>query len=970
MSFKRPSMKVAKKRDLQSVSLPDVNIYDTRFNRRENLILNILKYSCPKSTEFATFPARLTEKFPGFARNNIVCLEYDYMIEGTFKKIYSNFLVEGAKLKFKSELMLDPEAKITYESKNEYANVAYANVLSLLSRIKYNDEIESFYENWNDLLYDIYVASEYAKYMFTYLDGITQQQLLDLEKETNINLYQAIIAFFNSQRQTAGTDWLKQNLLPKDKFIDAYVNKKAESQFPLVQGEISTARKLLTLAYNMTRDAHDLYLDTLIKATIFEKFSTDIVQPQMFVEVRNEFQTNAEQAKKIYGYADKAEANMLLNLKQMIDTYKTPLVSKGDDFRVFEDVYLLFINGRLPISTDVDLLQTIRLYENLKRGQIPPREIGHFVSLSPNNLRVLGKTIKLNVNNAEPSKFKFLCPGNKDTPFESNGIIFQSIIEFATFNMLVNVLEVPAEKAVQLMSSDTFDNLTEVRKDFIRNIQKKIIIEKVDEFSKEPQARRFFEQHENSQFKALTPCVNFIQSFFLDYLTDVKELYIKNLVDIKDSALIDFILNKAGELLEVLEKVNTFSPNTVNDQSGRLNLWNSIYKYKTRDVPSRIEKISGKPLRNLEKEAIDYVTGHVLYNLTSYSQEDLGRIVNSSYFELYEDAPEELTIEDVNYAINSVVTILRTFVFNNVSSSPRTDAELRLALSIILNTNIPLEINETNFWKTISRSDNIVEFSSRIFFMKKLHEVQPQEFLGPRSEVAFEPAASRMVVESGAAADISSPTNNIVTISPGYSSEVNELKKKVVVLSENAELVIFELDGEGMQLLNACGTKVVDQLERHRKFFLYGREVQERRSVGFFSDESKGYKYSKKTVHPNPLTPELKALLEYVNRKLGSHFNGILVNYYESGDEYISKHSDDEKGLDPSAGVVALNLGASRIFRIRDKNSNKIVLDVKTNENEMLQMAGKDFQKMYTHEIPKQKGLEWRISFTFRYHDE
>jgi len=173
-----------------------------------------------------------------------------------------------------------------------------------------------------------------------------------------------------------------------------------------------------------------------------------------------------------------------------------------------------------------------------------------------------------------------------------------------------------------------------------------------------------------------------------------------------------------------------------------------------------------------------------------------------------------------------------------------------------------------------------------------------------------------------------------------------------------------------MALLNACGRGVVSQLERHRKLFLYGKEVQERRSVGFFSDESAGYKYSKKTVVPNPLTPELKNLLTYVNSKLNSKFNGILVNYYESGDEYISKHSDDEKGLDPSAGVVALNLGSSRIFRIRDKKTKKIVLDVRTRDNEMLQMAGKDFQKNFTHEIPKQKGAGWRISFTFRYHQE
>jgi len=149
---------------------------------------------------------------------------------------------------------------------------------------------------------------------------------------------------------------------------------------------------------------------------------------------------------------------------------------------------------------------------------------------------------------------------------------------------------------------------------------------------------------------------------------------------------------------------------------------------------------------------------------------------------------------------------------------------------------------------------------------------------------------------------------------------------------------------------------------------LYGKMIEQPRNVGFFSDVSKGYKYSNVVSKAKKMTPELGALLNYVNKYLGASYNGILVNQYESGEDYISKHSDDERGLDPVVGVVALSLGSVRKFRVRDKTTGKILIDVPTLETSMIQMAG-NFQKEFTHEIPKEKRVSGeRISFTFRYH--
>jgi alkylated DNA repair dioxygenase AlkB len=59
---------------------------------------------------------------------------------------------------------------------------------------------------------------------------------------------------------------------------------------------------------------------------------------------------------------------------------------------------------------------------------------------------------------------------------------------------------------------------------------------------------------------------------------------------------------------------------------------------------------------------------------------------------------------------------------------------------------------------------------------------------------------------------------------------------------------------------------------------------------------------------------------------------------------------------------------STRKLRIREKGSKKIVLDLDMKSCDIIFMSG-DFQKEFTHEIPKQlKIKEPRYSFTFRHH--
>jgi alkylated DNA repair dioxygenase AlkB len=170
------------------------------------------------------------------------------------------------------------------------------------------------------------------------------------------------------------------------------------------------------------------------------------------------------------------------------------------------------------------------------------------------------------------------------------------------------------------------------------------------------------------------------------------------------------------------------------------------------------------------------------------------------------------------------------------------------------------------------------------------------------------------------------------------------------------------------ELLEKCIIDIEPQLEERPEIIIFGKKCKQQRNVGFFSNESIGYKYSNKMMESKPLSQSMNELLRVINMAVGAEFNGILVNKYMDGNDYISAHSDDETGLD-SVGVVSISYGSERIFRIRNKETKKIMCDESTTHCSILHMGG-DFQKLYTHEIPIQKKIkEPRISFTFRKHN-
>ena len=157
------------------------------------------------------------------------------------------------------------------------------------------------------------------------------------------------------------------------------------------------------------------------------------------------------------------------------------------------------------------------------------------------------------------------------------------------------------------------------------------------------------------------------------------------------------------------------------------------------------------------------------------------------------------------------------------------------------------------------------------------------------------------------------------------------------------------------------------------------------REIGFFSETSAGYRYAGQVSESQPMPGLVKQLMDTVNATFQTNFNGCLINHYINGSDYLGAHGDDERGLSNGI-VVGISYGPGvRKFRIRRKDKQsfeygdgnpceseiaKKFWDIEMPPQMCLVMTG-NFQREFTHEIPKQVKVEGpRLSCTFRTHTQ
>lgn len=180
----------------------------------------------------------------------------------------------------------------------------------------------------------------------------------------------------------------------------------------------------------------------------------------------------------------------------------------------------------------------------------------------------------------------------------------------------------------------------------------------------------------------------------------------------------------------------------------------------------------------------------------------------------------------------------------------------------------------------------------------------------------------------------------------------------------NAEVIFYPglfQPPESDQLFNDL-LKEIDW--KHEPIKIFGKSVLQPRLTAYYG--TKPYTYSHVTMQPLPWNAPLLQIREKIEPLVDTQFNGVLLNLYRDGQDYMGWHSDDEKELAKGAAIASLSLGETRrfIFRRRDNHQTKFELNL--SDGDFLVMGG-DTQKFWQHHVPKMaKSTQPRINLTFR----
>lgn len=155
------------------------------------------------------------------------------------------------------------------------------------------------------------------------------------------------------------------------------------------------------------------------------------------------------------------------------------------------------------------------------------------------------------------------------------------------------------------------------------------------------------------------------------------------------------------------------------------------------------------------------------------------------------------------------------------------------------------------------------------------------------------------------------------------------------------------------------------------KVKIYGKELLQPRKTCVVGTRS--YTYSGSTLKGTPMPAEFDKIIEDILLFLPEGHvkpNTVLCNLYQTGNEYISQHSDTEKNLIPGSSIVGLSLGAVRHFDLVSKEtrlngeSEKYRIDL---AHGSIIVMGEGCQAHYKHGIPIQRAVRKpRINLTFR----
>ena len=150
--------------------------------------------------------------------------------------------------------------------------------------------------------------------------------------------------------------------------------------------------------------------------------------------------------------------------------------------------------------------------------------------------------------------------------------------------------------------------------------------------------------------------------------------------------------------------------------------------------------------------------------------------------------------------------------------------------------------------------------------------------------------------------------------------------------------------------------------ERHR-ITVYGRTLDAPRLSCWIGDAA--YTYSGTRFEPHPWPAALASVRERLEGEFDAGFNSVLANLYRDGNDRLGFHRDSEPELGPEPLIASLSLGATRRFRLREREGRGS-FGIDLEHGSLLVMAGAT-QRHWLHAVPQTARVVGpRINLTFR----
>lgn len=207
---------------------------------------------------------------------------------------------------------------------------------------------------------------------------------------------------------------------------------------------------------------------------------------------------------------------------------------------------------------------------------------------------------------------------------------------------------------------------------------------------------------------------------------------------------------------------------------------------------------------------------------------------------------------------------------------------------------------------------------------------------------------------------ISVPDGELVYAPHFFSQKIAD--RALFLLQENAQYPQQtqwqDIDTRGVQWKNINW--------RQDSISMFGKSTPLPRLSAWYGDSDKPYTYSGLTLEPNTWNPMLNWLRDQLECLTQIRFNSVLLNWYRSGCDHISWHTDDEPELGSDPIIASVNFGATRRFLLRRNDDHATKIELPLGHGSLLIMQGA-LQHHWQHSIPKEKRVtNGRINMTFR----